>query len=245
MARARIRNDRSGEVLVGKYRLESVLGTGGMGDVYRARNEMMGRPVAIKVLHEELAENEQIVARFLREARATNIVRHPNVVDVLDVGTDDDGVPFIVQELLEGETLSQYLRRRKRLDHEEMVTLMIPVAEAVAHAHVKGVIHRDLKPANIFLARMEGTFGSTPKILDFGISKITTGDDVDMTSTGMSLGTPTHMSPEQIQGLKSLDARTDVWALGVIIYQLMAGHPPFQADSPGALFVRICVEDPA
>src|SRR5580704_14378964 len=153
MAKAR-RSSREGEVLAGKYRLDALLGAGGMGEVYRAENLGLGRSVAIKLIREEHGQSAEVVARFLREARTANIVRHPNVVDVLDVGQAEDGTPFIVQELLEGEDLSQYARGRGgKLGVEEALTFLIPAVEAVAFAHGLGVIHRDLKPENIFLAR--------------------------------------------------------------------------------------------
>jgi serine/threonine protein kinase len=243
MAKAR-RSSREGEVFAGKYRLDTMLGSGGMGEVYRAENLGLGRAVAIKLLREEHGESSEVVMRFLREARAANIVRHPNVVDVLDIGQAEDGTPFIVQELLEGEDLAHYVHARGgRLSADETVQLLIPAIDAVAYAHRRGVIHRDLKPENIFLAR-DPTGAVVPKLLDFGISRIVAAEEQRMTATGMSIGTPAYMSPEQIRADKVVDARTDVWSLGVILYEVLAGVLPFQSSSHTGLFVKIVTEAP-
>ncbi|MFO0557914.1 MAG: serine/threonine-protein kinase [Polyangiales bacterium] len=224
-------------LLANKYRLQKRLGAGGMGEVYRAVNESIGRPVAIKILRPELLRNEDVVQRFLREAKAATLVRHANVVDVLDV-LDHDGIPFMVQELLSGEDLADYVESRGgKLPLDALLSVMIPVIEAVGAAHSKGVVHRDLKPANVFLHSADGEI--VPKVLDFGISKITTGDATRVTTTGTALGTPAYMSPEQIEGLAHVDARSDVWSLGVMLFELAAGTRPFLAETPGALFVKI------
>ncbi len=235
---------REGELLAGKYRLERRLGAGGMGEVYRARNELVGRDVAIKVLRKEMCGHGEVVQRFLREARAANVVQHPNVVDVVDMGTDAQGVPFIVQELLHGHDLSRRLvEAGGRLSGQEVLALMIPVVDALSAAHARGVVHRDLKPENVFLTRT--ATGVHPKVLDFGISKITTPGEEKLTTTGTAMGTPTYMSPEQVQGSRDIDARADVWALGVMLYELISGVLPFQGPSAGAIFVAICTRDPA
>jgi serine/threonine protein kinase len=232
---------RVGELLAGKYRLEKRLGSGGMGDVYRASNVAVGRTVAIKVLRPEHAENEEISKRFLREARAANLVRHDNVVDVLDLGQDESGTPFIVQEFLTGEDLGKHLEDfGGRLPVLRVLEILLPVIDAVGFAHQKGVIHRDLKPDNVFLARERGTI--VPKLLDFGISHVISNDP-RITGTGVAMGTPAYMPPEQIKGLRSVDARSDVWALGVILYQTIAGIVPFEHEAHSALFVKICTED--
>jgi serine/threonine-protein kinase len=243
MAKPR-RGSRVGETLAGKYRLDALLGAGGMGEVYRAENVHIGRLVAIKMLKEEHAENTEVVGRFLREARAANIVRHPNVVDVLDIGQTEEGAPFIVQELLEGQDLGAYATSRGgRLEVDEALTLLAPVIEAVAFAHERGVIHRDLKPENVFLARAQNG-AIVPKLLDFGISRIVHGDDIKMTATGMTVGTPAYMSPEQIRADRPIDARSDVWALGVILHELLSGALPFDAEAQSGLFVKIVTEAP-
>jgi eukaryotic-like serine/threonine-protein kinase len=235
--------NRVGEVLASKYRLEELLGSGGMGHVYRAVNTHVGRAVAIKVLRAEHAQNAQIVERFLREARAANLVRHPNVVDVLDIGKEDGGAPFIVQELLDGEDLAHLVARRGgKLPVEEVCDLLLPVIEAVAEAHAHGVVHRDIKPENVFLAKAKPPQGPTPKLLDFGISKVR-APDLRATEVGMMMGTPAYMAPEQVQGARDADPRSDVWALGVMMFELIAGRMPFDIPDAPALFVAIATRD--
>jgi serine/threonine-protein kinase len=169
------RTTREGELLGAKYVLVQMLGAGGMGEVWRAMHVDMGREVAVKVLREEHAENAEIAERFLREARTANLVRHPNVVDVLDVGRDDRGAPFLVQELLDGEDLARHIAGQGgRLALEPALAILLPVVDAVAFAHAKGVVHRDLKPENVFLARQGGSV--VPKLLDFGISHVLAGN---------------------------------------------------------------------
>jgi hypothetical protein len=234
---------RTGEVLAGKYQIEDLLGMGGMGRVYRARNLGIERAVAIKLLNKEFASQDDFVERFLREARAASIVRHPNVVDVLDVGQEEDGTPFIVQELLVGRDLARHVSDHGgRLSPGEAVALLLPIAQAAGFAHSKGIVHRDLKPENIFLAKVGDAI--VPKLLDFGISQIRTAGSIRMTETGVSMGTPAYMSPEQIRETKRVDARTDVWALGVILFEVIAGELPFSAESPSSLFVKIATSDP-
>lgn len=228
-------------MLASKYRLEELLGSGGMGHVYRALNVEIERRVAIKVLRSEHAQNAPIVERFLREARAANLVRHPNVVDVVDIGRDGDGSPFIVQELLEGEDLARYVERRGgRLALSEIAEYLVPVVDAVAEAHERGVVHRDLKPENIFLAWSGHRL--VPKLLDFGISKLRL-PNIKMTEVGTMMGTPAYMAPEQVQGSRDADPRADVWALGVMLFELISGRLPFEADDAPALFVAIATKD--
>jgi hypothetical protein len=233
--------NRFGEVLAAKYRLEELLGSGGMGHVYRAVNEHGGGLVAIKVLRREHAENAQVVDRFLREARAANLVKHPNVVQVLDVGKEADGTPFLVQELLVGEDLAHFAARRGgKLPVEEVCDLLLPVIEAVAEAHAHGVVHRDIKPENVFLAN--GPRGPIPKLLDFGISKVR-APDLQATEVGMLMGTPAYMAPEQVQGARDADARSDVWGLGVMMFELIAGRMPFDAQDLATLFIAVATRD--
>ena len=221
---------RKGDFLAGKYLLEHCLGIGGMGEVYRATNVSLDRKVAIKLLNADFAKNEDDVLRFLREARAAAAVRHPNVVDVIDVAREDDGTPFIVQELLSGEDLEQFLHNSGgRLSADEILDIMIPVADAISAAHAKQVIHRDLKPANIFLAR-EGS-RIVPKVLDFGACLYKTMGGQSSKEARMLIGTPHYMAPEQVVADKELDARADVWAMGVIMYELLVGETPFEAEN--------------
>ena len=226
--------ERKGDFLGGKYLLEDCLGIGGMGEGYRAQNVSLGRKVAIKLLNREHTGNEDDVMRFLREARAAAAVRHPNVVDVFDVARDDDGTPFIVQELLSGQDLEQYLGASGGvLGAEEALEIMIPVADAVAAAHTQNVVHRDLKPANIFLAR-EGT-KIIPKVLDFGACLYQTVGALSAKEQRMLIGTPHYMAPEQITTAMEVDARADVWAMGVILYELLVGETPFEAEDGSAV----------
>jgi serine/threonine-protein kinase len=229
---------RKGDFLGGKYLLGDCLGIGGMGEVYRAQNVSLGRHVAIKILSEEFKENEEDVRRFLREARAAAAVRHPNVVDVLDVARDDDGTPFIVQELLAGQDLEQHLQASGgRMMPVEVLDVMIPVAEAVGASHHRGVVHRDLKPANIFLAR-EGS-KVVPKVLDFGAALYKTVGGLSAKEQRMLIGTPHYMAPEQITTKTDVDARADVWALGIIIYELLVGETPFEAETADAVLKAV------
>jgi serine/threonine-protein kinase len=212
-----------------------------MGHVYRAVNVEIERAVAIKVLRSEHATNQAIVDRFLREARAANLVRHPNVVDVVDIGRHSDGSPFIVQELLEGEDLSRYIEKRSgKLTLEEVEEYLLPVVEAVAEAHAQGVVHRDIKPENVFLA--EQGRRRIPKLLDFGISKVRL-PNIKATEVGVMMGTPAYMAPEQVRGSRDADPRSDVWALGIMLFEVLAGRMPFEAADAPALFVAIATKD--
>ena len=235
------RGERKGDFLAGKYLLEDCLGIGGMGEVYRATNMSLGRKVAIKLLSPSFVNNEDDVIRFLREARAAATVRHGNVVDVLDVARDDDGTPFIVQELLAGEDLEKYMRARGKLSASEALEIMIPIADAVATAHAHDVVHRDLKPANIFLARDRNKI--TPKVLDFGACLFPTLAERSAKEKRMLIGTPHYMAPEQIVSKSEVDARSDVWALGVILYEMLVGETPFEADNMNAVLELVKTVD--
>jgi serine/threonine-protein kinase len=201
----------------GRYRIVRKLGAGGMGSVYEAEHQELGRRVALKMLHRDLTHTPEVVARFLREARATAKVRHPHVVDVQDVGSEG-GAPFLVMEYLDGEDLASLLVREGRLAVERATDLLLPVLAGVDAAHQAGIVHRDLKPENIFLLRAPG--GELhPKVLDFGIAKVLDpAGSLTLTRTASLLGTPYYMSPEQARGARDVDGRTDQYALGVILY---------------------------
>lgn len=227
-----------GTMLADKYRVDALLGEGGMGRVYRAFHVLLERDVALKVLRPEFASNDASRARFVAEARAANVVRHPHVVDVLDVGVDR-GVPFIVQELLEGETLARRLELSHRLSISDAIDLLTPIAAALAHAHGRGIVHRDIKPENIFLADSAGMI--VPKIVDFGIAQSLREEaDQDIVA-----GTPAYMAPELVLDATARDARSDLWSLGVVLYECLSGQLPFRGNSPREVFTAICTEDPA
>jgi serine/threonine-protein kinase len=215
---------------LGSYEIRQLLGVGGMASVYEARHKALGKRVAIKVLHEHLAANEVSAARFLREGRAAAAIRHPNVVEVFEVGIHD-GVPFLVMELLEGSDLASHLRTHGPLSPPEAIAILLPTASAIAAAHAAGVVHRDLKPRNIFLAREPPT-GLRPKVVDFGISKLSQGEeDRALTATESLLGTLEYMAPEQARSAKNADERSDQYALGVILYESLTGQKPFEGGS--------------
>ena len=223
-----------GETLAGKYRVERILGRGGMGIVVAARHLELDERVAIKFLLRK--NDETAVARFQREARAAAKVKSEHVCRVYDVARLETGEPYLVMEYLDGIDLADRLRTEHKLPVAKVAAWMIEACSALAEAHAMGIVHRDLKPANIFLARrLDDTF--TVKVLDFGISKMTSVDG--MTSTTAVMGTPLYMSPEQVASAKEVDQRTDVWSLGVIMYELASGKPPFSADSIIQLSVKI------
>jgi serine/threonine-protein kinase len=214
---------------LGSYRITGKLGEGGMGTVYSAEHVELGKRVAIKTLRTELAANAQVRARFVREGRAAASVRHPHVVDVHDVGVHGD-VPYLVMELLQGRDLSAHVSAAGRLPVQEVADLVLPVLTAMAEAHSAGIVHRDLKPENIFLQRSTG--GSwTPKVLDFGISKLRDTESMSLTGSGTLLGTPYYMAPEQASSARDVDARADIYSIGVILYHCVSGNVPFTGTS--------------
>lgn len=227
-------DDRLGPgVRVGSYLIERRLGAGGMGSVFAARHVGLDKPVALKTLHPTLASREAQVVRFVREGRAASRIRHPHVVDVTDVGTHE-GIPFLVMEYLDGEDLQTRLESCHLFTPTELARILLPVIDAVAAAHDKGVVHRDLKPSNVFLER--GPHGvDIPKVLDFGIAKILDTEEVSqktITQAAMFLGTPYYASPEQAQSGSSADARSDQYSIGAMMYQLATGRVPVQGATP-------------
>ena len=214
---------------INNFEIRAVLGEGGMGTVYRADHPFSGRQVAIKVLRRSLIEDATLVARFMNEARAANAIRHPNIIDIIDVGTLPDGLPYLMMELLEGESLADRLERVGRLHLADALAIARDAGDAIAAAHEKGIVHRDLKPGIIFLANDPGTpRGWRTKVLDFGIAKLGANVAPGMqTNTGAIMGTPTYMSPEQCRGSGVVDHRSDIYALAVILYEMLRGQPPF------------------
>jgi serine/threonine-protein kinase len=237
--------ERVGTTLAGKYRLDRILATGGMATVFTGVHAWTERSVAVKILNYEHARDPEVVRRFLQEARAAAQLKHPNVVDVLDMGQDDDGTVFLVLELLEGETLKALLKRGVLAPHEAAI-LLAPILRAVAAAHAKGVVHRDLKPDNIFLALgpvgPDGHRDTIPKLLDFGIAKVANEGDSGSTRTGAMVGTPQYMSPEQVRGDRELGPRADVWSMGVLLHYALTKRMPFNAESAPAVLARVLTE---
>jgi serine/threonine-protein kinase len=223
------------EILGGEYLVLEKIGTGGMGSVYKASQPAMNRMVAIKILHPKLANRKDLASRFRREARAMSQLTHPNTVKVFMYGElEEDGSLYIVMEMLEGKNLNQALRKDGPIPQERAIAILIQVCGALQEAHDLGIVHRDLKPENIFLSR-QGGISDYPKVLDFGLAKVTERQmqpgSLILTQEGMVFGTPEFMSPEQAQG-KTLDARSDIYSLAVILYEVLTGKLPFNAKSP-------------
>jgi serine/threonine-protein kinase len=236
-----------GKIVAGKYRLNLPLGSGGMAEVWSATNTFTERQVAIKFLSQRVGTTSEHAARFLREAKVSARINHRNIIDVLDVGQTEEGQLFLVMELLTGMSLETALRRQTppmRMD--ELVRIMIDVADALSAAHKAGIVHRDLKPTNIFLH----TGGSTkdqlvPKVLDFGVSKFLEEDsNAALTVAGTVLGSPLYMSPEQARGESNVDGRTDIFAFGAILFEALCGYRPYDAKNFNALIVKIATTKP-
>lgn len=236
-----------GTLVVGRYRIVRLLGVGGMSTVVEASVEGAGpdaEPVALKVLHRSLSEDQEAIARLLREADVVRTLAHPCICAVLDMGRTEAGQPFLVMELLRGESLAERLRRGP-LSLGELGEAIDPIFDALEAAHDRGILHRDLKPDNVFLLR-DGTRGPRARLLDFGVAQ-TFGPNKEshrLTATGMVMGTPYYMAPEQARGESRLDQRVDVWALGVILYESLAGERPFVASNYNALLVKILTAQP-
>jgi serine/threonine-protein kinase len=227
--------------VLGRYRLEEQLGEGGMGVVYAARHLDLGKAAAVKVVHERNDASDRVRQRFLREGRAAACIRHPNIVDVYDVGTEAGRI-YLVMELLVGEDLRSFLAREGPLSERRAADILVPVVAAVVAAHDQGVVHRDLKPDNIFLSTERS--GIQPKILDFGISKVADAERAaTVTATGTLLGTPYYMSPEQATTEQVVDARSDQYSLGVILYECVTGRRPIVDPDLYQLIRRIVEGD--
>lgn len=235
-----------GDIISGKYTIEHVLGVGGMGAVVAALDTSLRRRVAIKVMLPRAMNVPHARERFMREARAAAAITSEHVVRIIGVDTLETGMPYMVMEHLTGSDLARALSSRGPLPIQEVVDYVLQACEAIAEAHALGLVHRDIKPLNIFLeSRADGS--TRVKVLDFGLSKAIAGSDGDegsLTATGMIGGTPHYMSPEQIRSLKDVDARTDVWSIGVLLFECLAGKRPFEAETVPAIFAKILTEPP-
>jgi serine/threonine protein kinase len=227
-----------GDILAGKYRLVRKLGEGGMGVVYEAIHMRIQQRVAIKMLLPEVLDLPEVVPRFEREARAAGKLRSDNTTRVLDVDLSENGLPYMVMEFLDGVDLGNMLEKKGALPITEAIDYVLQACNAMAEAHAEGVIHRDLKPSNLFV-----TTGGKVKVLDFGISKLENDKEARVTATQTVVGTPLYMSPEQVRSAKHVDARSDIWSLGIILYELVTGRTPFEGSTTAAA-AAICIDDP-
>ncbi|MEY2933543.1 MAG: hypothetical protein RL033_4292, partial [Pseudomonadota bacterium] len=237
-----------GEILAGKYEVLGLIGVGGLGFVVSANHVELGEKVALKFLRPDAMANSEAVGRFSREARASAQIRSEHVARVFDVGALDDGIPFIVMEYLEGRDLGVLVTERGALPIRTAVEYVLQTCEALAAAHARGVVHRDVKPENLFLQAGHGV--EVIKVLDFGISKVAlTGSAFEhrqpLVRTTMAMGSPTYMSPEQIRASVDIDARTDIWSLGCVLYELLTGQPAFDAPSLTQITASILEQEPA
>jgi serine/threonine-protein kinase len=232
-----------GQLVDGKYRIRRLIGEGGMGRVYEAEHVRIDRVVALKVLHVDLAVNDEVLARFEREARAAGRIGHDNICEVTDAGRLEEGVPYFVMPLLRGKPLSDTMTAVGPLPVERGVDIILQILSALEAAHAAGIVHRDLKPSNVFLTRL-GDREDFVKVLDFGISKVigVGATQAKITHTGTVLGTPHYMSPEQARGLRDIDQRVDVYAAGVILYEMLTTKTPFNGESHNAILSAILLD---
>lgn len=233
-----------GELVVDKYRVVKLLGSGGMGSVLEARHAALGHSVALKVLHQPAIDGDESSMRFFREARATASLESEHVIRIFDLGTTDQGLPFLVMERLSGFDLSDALMRIGSFHPGLAAECLLQAARGVSHAHEAGIIHRDLKPSNLFLTRRSDG-RPLVKVLDFGISKLQNDDSVRLTQTRTVVGSPLYMSPEQIRDARQVDARSDVWSLGAILYELLTGRPAFDGETLPSVYASIVTDEPA
>ncbi|HAN30077.1 MAG TPA: hypothetical protein DCQ06_00630 [Myxococcales bacterium] len=231
-----------GDVIGGRYRAVEIIGQGGFGAVYKCTHVATGDTLALKVLRTDVESNADVIARFRQEAKATSRLKHPNTVRVFDFGQMDDGNLFLAMEFLEGRTLTEVMREDSPLEPKRLVKIALQVLKSLSEAHSRGLVHRDLKPDNVFVQNIHGE-PDFVRVLDFGIAKSMSTEKQDITSTGAVIGTPKYMSPEQARG-QSVDQRTDIYSLGVILYEALTGTPPFLADTPLAMILRRVTEEP-
>ena len=234
--------------LFGNYRVVRLIGEGGFGEVYLAENPLIDRRVAVKVLHAALAQDEELVRRFLNEARAVSAIRHPNIVEVLDAGGTPEGAPYILMEFLEGVSLQKRLADVRRLALAQVLDIASQAGSALAAAHAAGIVHRDLKPENLFLVPdADAPSGERVKVLDFGIAKISHGSKTGgtvRTQSGLIMGSPAYMSPEQCKDSADVDLRSDIYSFATILYEMLAGRTPHVAPSGTELLIMHLIETP-
>merc|ERR1711916_407334 len=231
--------ERVGTTLNDRYKLTSIIGSGGMGTVFRGVHMRTQRLVAVKFLHPEFARANDVVNRFVREAQAAAALRHPNVIDDMDW---DQGGFYLVMEFLEGESLEERIAGNAApLTEDEALQVMLPVMDALGKAHALNIVHRDIKPDNILLS-VDGSGAVVPKLLDFGVAKLLSDQTQSRTRHGALIGTPQYMSPEQVAGTEFVDSRSDIWAVGVVLYECLTGTPPFMGEHPMALCMRLLNE---
>ncbi len=226
-----------GKMLGNRYEIIAMLGAGGMANVYRARCTVLNRIVTVKVLRKELAEDKDFVRRFQMEAQAVALLSHPNIVSIYDVG-EEDGVPYLVMEYVEGFNLKEIIRERGPLSATEAVNIGIQVCAALEHAHSKGIIHRDIKSHNILV-----TQGGRVKVTDFGLARVLSIPSVTMTQSGSVMGSVHYFSPEQARG-EEVTPQSDIYSLGVVLYEVVSGRVPFQGDNPISIALKHLQEEP-
>jgi eukaryotic-like serine/threonine-protein kinase len=235
--------DLIGKLLDKKYRLVRVIGVGGMGTVYEAEHIVISRRVAVKVLSPEFASRPDAVERFFREAKAASAIGHPNIINIYDVGHEDDGTVYLVMDLLEGTNLCDLIQSEGRLRPTVATSIAAQILSALRAAHEKGIIHRDLKTDNVFLA-VDARGRQEAKLLDFGIAKIGTGGSLGLTRDGDVVGTPYYLSPEQARGGRDVDERIDIWGVGVLMYEMLSGTLPYTGENYNEVLGRILLEEP-
>jgi hypothetical protein len=234
---------RAGVVVANRYRLDSVIGRGGMGSVWAATHLGLGHQIAVKLISREFVRAPEALRRFDAEAKAAARLQSRHVVQVYDNGTLDDGTPYIAMELLAGESLQHRIEERGRIDLPEAIDILAGCCKALTRAHAIGIVHRDIKPDNIFLARTADEDRDVAKIIDFGVAKVRHGEgDQGQTGTGMLLGTPLYMSPEQARGLKTLDGRADLYSLGLSAFAMLTGQLAINGESFGDILLKICTQ---
>ncbi len=233
-----------GQIIDGKYRIVRLLGTGGMGAVFEGENVRIRRRVAIKMLHNSVSSQPDVIARFEREAQAAALVGSDHICEVIDLGVLPDQTRYMVMEYLDGDTLSGLIKKMGRLLPLQSIPILVQILNALGAAHAAGIIHRDLKPDNVFILPQKGGVQNFVKILDFGVSKFSqlSGEAMNVTRAGAVVGTPYYMSPEQARGSSAIDQRTDIYAIGVLLYQATTGQVPYQAETFNELLFKIVLE---